>query len=161
MFSHIITFGSSLPEALGGHSLCAIICERVLRRATCYLQSIPQVHTAERSRPRALNAVDSVRCEGITNHFARLVGVSRNRPRDSSCRSHSERSRSVAARIDSCVPTHRPRMDSCLESRRRSHRGSGRNVVTRRGHLSRICVASSFVGPQCMHSYSRWNVSHC
>jgi hypothetical protein len=30
MFSHIITFGSSLPEARGGHSLCAIICERVL-----------------------------------------------------------------------------------------------------------------------------------
>jgi hypothetical protein len=30
MFSHIITFGSSLPELLGGHSLCAIICERVL-----------------------------------------------------------------------------------------------------------------------------------
>jgi hypothetical protein len=32
MFSHIITFGSSLPEARGGHSLCAIICERVLIR---------------------------------------------------------------------------------------------------------------------------------
>jgi hypothetical protein len=30
MFSHIITFGSSLPEARGGHSLYAIICERVL-----------------------------------------------------------------------------------------------------------------------------------
>jgi hypothetical protein len=34
MFSHIITSGSSLPEARGGHSLCAIICERVL---TIYL----------------------------------------------------------------------------------------------------------------------------
>ena len=31
MFSHIITFGSSLPEALGGQSLYTIICERVLR----------------------------------------------------------------------------------------------------------------------------------
>ena len=30
MFSHIIIFGSSLPELLGGHSLCAIICDRVL-----------------------------------------------------------------------------------------------------------------------------------
>jgi hypothetical protein len=30
MFSHIIIFGSSLPELLGGHSLCAIICGRVL-----------------------------------------------------------------------------------------------------------------------------------
>ena len=30
MFSHIIIFGSSLPEALGGQSLYAIICERVL-----------------------------------------------------------------------------------------------------------------------------------
>jgi curved DNA-binding protein len=30
MFSYIIIFGSSLPELLGGHSLCAIICGRVL-----------------------------------------------------------------------------------------------------------------------------------
>jgi hypothetical protein len=30
MFSHIIIFGSSLPELLGGHSLCVIICGRVL-----------------------------------------------------------------------------------------------------------------------------------
>ena len=30
MFSHIIIFGSSLPELLGGHSLCTIICGRVL-----------------------------------------------------------------------------------------------------------------------------------
>jgi hypothetical protein len=30
MFSHIIIFGSSLPEARGGHSLCTIICGRVL-----------------------------------------------------------------------------------------------------------------------------------
>jgi hypothetical protein len=29
MFSRIIIFGSSLPELLGGHSLCAIICGRV------------------------------------------------------------------------------------------------------------------------------------
>ena len=34
MFPHIITFGSSLPEARGGHSLCAIICERVLTVAS-------------------------------------------------------------------------------------------------------------------------------
>jgi hypothetical protein len=30
MFSHIIIFGSSLPEALGGQLLYANICERVL-----------------------------------------------------------------------------------------------------------------------------------
>jgi hypothetical protein len=34
MFSHIIIFGSSLPELLGGHSLCAIICGRVLMSHT-------------------------------------------------------------------------------------------------------------------------------
>jgi hypothetical protein len=33
MFSHIIIFGSSLPELLGGHSLCTIICGRVLMYA--------------------------------------------------------------------------------------------------------------------------------
>jgi hypothetical protein len=48
MFSHIITFGSSLPEARGGHSLCAIICERVLipekRQQQLKFQRDPQPH---------------------------------------------------------------------------------------------------------------------
>ena len=43
MFSHIITFESSLPEARGGHSLCAIICERVL---------IPAQRCQRPNRPR-------------------------------------------------------------------------------------------------------------
>jgi hypothetical protein len=36
MFSHIIIFGSSLPEALGGQSLYAIICERVLNASQMF-----------------------------------------------------------------------------------------------------------------------------
>jgi hypothetical protein len=39
MFSHIIIFGSSLPELLSGYSLCAIICGRVLKS-----QKPPEFH---------------------------------------------------------------------------------------------------------------------
>jgi hypothetical protein len=35
MFSHIIIFASSLPEALGGQALYAIICERVRITLSC------------------------------------------------------------------------------------------------------------------------------
>ncbi len=41
MFSHIIIFGSSLPELLGGHSLCAIICGRVLMMTVPLVPAFP------------------------------------------------------------------------------------------------------------------------
>jgi hypothetical protein len=54
MFSHIIIFGSSLPEALGGHSLCAIICERVLTNGNGARQPIGR---ATQSQVRAIFAI--------------------------------------------------------------------------------------------------------
>ena len=69
MFSHIIIFGSSLPELWGGHSLCAIICGRVL-------MSKNRVHRSLRQRRSSSNPV--ARERKTFEPFRQLTDVQRS-----------------------------------------------------------------------------------
>jgi hypothetical protein len=62
MFSHIIIFESSLPEALGGQSLYTIICERVLSSATHLKFRVAKLVKSFGPLGKSAESLDDFRC---------------------------------------------------------------------------------------------------